>query len=99
MKHFVKHVKTILLATMVAIAGNAAAAEPVELFSFHTNIYAEQGISNLFSILINTDKDMVLYVDCGAGADVYELEALTDTLIYCSVNEQGNVIVLSLIHI
>ena len=93
MKHFVKHVKTILLAAMVAIAGNAAAAEPVELFSFHTNIYAEQGISNLFSILISTDKDMLLYVDCGAGADVYELEALTDTLIYCSVNEQGNVVV------
>lgn len=92
MKHFVKHLKTALLAAMVSIAGNAA-ADPVELFSFHTTIHDEIGVDNLFSIIVSTTEPMVLFVDCGNGPDVYELETIGDTLIYCSVNEKGNVIV------
>lgn len=93
MKHMLfKYLKTVMLAAVLSIASSAA-AEPVELFSFHTNIYEERGVSNQFTILVSTVKPMVLFVDCGNGPDFYDLETIGDTLIYCSVTEAGNVVV------
>ncbi len=88
MKHLFK---TLFLTLMVSVASSVSAAET--LFSFHTNIYNEAGAANQFSIKIGVSAPMVLYVDCGSGADVYELEAIGDTLIYCSVTDAGNVVV------
>ncbi len=91
MKHLLQYLKTLVLAATVSVASSMSAAET--LFSFHTTIYDEVGISNQFSMLISNSAPMVLYVDCGSGADVYELETIGDTLIYCSVTDAGNVVV------
>ncbi len=88
MKHLFK---TILFAAAVLVASSVSAAEP--LFSFHTDIYSESGTDNQFSMTIGVSAPMVLYVDCGSGADFYEFETIGDTLIYCSVTDAGNVVV------
>ncbi len=90
MKHLFK---TILFAVAVLVASSVSAAET--LFSFHTNIYNEAGAANQFSMKIGVTAPMVLYVDCGSGPDVYELDVIGDTLIYCSVTDAGNVVVSS----
>ncbi len=90
MKHLFK---TILFTAAVFVASSVSAANLETLFSFHTNIYNEAGAANQFSMKIGISEPMVLYVDCGSGADVYEIDVIGDTLIYCSVTDAGNVVV------
>lgn len=82
--------------TVVSQGVYAQSEEPI--IEFHTNIYAEKGAQNAFSMRLGTTEKTYVDVDCGFGTFETEVDFATfdgeagsikATVIPCTVSEEG----------
>ncbi|MCF0218888.1 MAG: hypothetical protein HUK14_03825 [Muribaculaceae bacterium] len=94
--------RVLFCALMAAVSVIGLRAETVRAITFHTSIYEQAGSANEFSLLIGGSQAGTIYVDCGNGKVKYDLveagfdpdtQAITGTIVDCSVTEEGNVTV------
>lgn len=100
MKKFFNSMILVLAVVAAALGFSASAAETAQepIITIKTNMYAENGASNSFTLLFGGTKGEYIDVDCGYGTTEYELqEATFDSesggiaalSVTCNVSEAG----------
>ncbi|MCM1108622.1 MAG: hypothetical protein NC388_06155 [Clostridium sp.] len=83
----------------IPVASNAQSVEDEEpIIVLKSRVYEASGVSGVFTVLLGGTEEGYIDVDCGIGAEEYELKqatydsttgALTGTLITCSATPEG----------
>ena len=100
MKKFINSMFMMIAVAAAALGFSASAAETAKepIITIKTNMYAENGSTNSFTLLFGGTKGEYIDVDCGFGTTEYELEeAVFDSesggvnavSVTCNVSEAG----------